>query len=76
MPYKELHELPPAVQEHLPHHAEEIYLAAYNSAYERYDGDESQAHRVAWAAVEMQYAKNPQTGEWEPYENTDRFGKP
>lgn len=73
MPYKTLTDLPDRVKEHLPHHAQEIYLAAFNSAWEQYDepeerrGDDTReetAHRVAWAAVKNKYEKDEQTGDW------------
>lgn len=66
MPYHSLAELPDAVQDHLPRHAQEIYKEAYNSAWEQYAdaqkrrGDASReetAHKVAWAAVKDQYEK-------------------
>jgi len=68
--------LPDAVKEKLPAHAQEIYLKAHDSAIEQYKdpgkrrGGSSQsleevAHKVAWSAVEQEYRKNPKTGEWE-----------
>lgn len=36
MPYKTPGELPESVREHLPGHAQEIYLAAFNNAWEQY----------------------------------------
>lgn len=51
MPYKSLRELPEGVRNNLPRHAQEIYQAAYNNAWEEYDHEEERAHRVAWAAV-------------------------
>ncbi len=72
MPYQSLKDLPKGVQHVLPEHAEEIYLAAFNSAYEEYKepskrrGDESRevvAHKVAWAAVEHVYEKDA-LGKW------------
>ena len=51
MPYDNLSDLPESVRSNLPHHAQEIYRTAYNSAEEQY-GEESRAHRVAWSAVE------------------------
>lgn len=64
MPYDILSDLPESVRRHLPGHAQEIYRAAFNSAWEEYNHDEERAHRVAWAAVKNKYAKNEQTGEW------------
>ena len=46
---------------HLPPHAQDIYRAAFNSAWREYaHGDrpvEEIAHRVAWAAVKRSYIK-------------------
>ncbi len=64
MPYERLQELPGSVRDHLPKHAQEIYRAAYNSAWDEYDHDEERAHRVAWAAVKHKYEKNDNTGDW------------
>ena len=66
MPYDKLAELPDSVKDNLPKHAQEIYQAAFNSAWQQYDkpeerrGDatrEETAHRVAWAAVKDKYEK-------------------
>lgn len=73
MPYKKLSDLPENVRNHLPKHGQEIYRAAFNSAWEHYkdpedrQGDSSReetAHRVAWAAVKNEYEKDESTGEW------------
>ena len=73
MPYKRLSDLPDSVRDNLPEHAQEIYRAAYNSAWEQYDKPEERrggrdreatAHAVAWSAVEQRYKKEPQSGEW------------
>jgi cation transport regulator len=63
MPYERRTDLPDAVQDHLPAHAQDIYKEAYNSAYDQYDHDESRAHAVAWAAVKRQYHKGDD-GDW------------
>ncbi len=58
MPYDSLADLPEAVKA-LPKHAQEIWLAAFNAAYEQYDGDEGKAAAVAWAAVKKAgYVRN------------------
>ena len=66
MPYQKISDLPDSVKDNLPKHAQEIYMAAYNNAWEEYDepeerrGDASReetAHRVAWAAVKKKYEK-------------------
>jgi cation transport regulator len=67
MPYPSNSDLPPSVRDHLPAHAQDIYRAAFNSAYEEYANDPGQeeiAHRVAWAAVKRSYVK--EGGEWVP----------
>lgn len=63
MPYASLDDLPESVREHLPRHAQEIYRAAFNSAWERYGRDEARAHRVAWGAVQERYHKD-ERGKW------------
>ena len=60
MPYASNENLPPSVRDHLPLHAQDIFRAAFNSAYDEYSGDPRQeeiAFRVAWAAVKKQYHK-------------------
>jgi cation transport regulator len=66
MPYRGTDDLPAPVRDHLPPHAQKIFLEAYNSAYEEYAdpdkrrGDaslEETANRVAWAAVKRKYVK-------------------
>lgn len=64
MPYNKLTELPDGVRDHLPKHAQEIYRAAYNNAWDEYGHDEPRAHRVAWGAVERDYEKDDETGDW------------
>ncbi len=64
MPYKSVADLPESVRDHLPHHAQEIYRAAFNSAWDEYHHDEEWAHRVAWAAVKHEYEKDEKTGDW------------
>ncbi|BAT54737.1 ChaB family protein [Nostoc sp. NIES-3756] len=62
MPYKEIGDLPDSVREHLPKHAQEIFLAAFNNAEQEYDTEES-AFRVAWSAVKRDYEKGD-NGQW------------
>jgi len=73
MPYKSISDLPENVRNVLPKHAQEIYLEAYNSAWEHYDQPEERrdnrtreetAHRVAWSTVKQKYEKNVSTGNW------------
>ena len=71
MPYDDLKDLPTSVRDALPKHAQEIYLAAFNNAWDQYgdankrEGEASQeevAHKVAWAAVKQTYTKAG--GQW------------
>lgn len=39
MPYRNVSELPKAVREHLPPHAQEIYMKAFNNAWDQYAED-------------------------------------
>jgi cation transport regulator len=57
----------------LPEGAQEIYLEAYNHAWDESeggpasDGDmarDSVAHRRAWAAMKHEYEQSWETGEW------------
>ena len=66
MPYRTIDDLPPGIREHLPPHAQEIFLQAFNHAWDeyaspstRYVGSslEETAMRVAWAAVKRKYVK-------------------
>lgn len=72
MPYDKRSDLPEAVREHLPPHAQDIYKEAFNNAWEQYkDPDqrrddasrEEVAHRVAWSAVKQKYRKGDD-GDW------------
>jgi cation transport regulator len=61
MPYATLGDLPTAVQ-HLPDHAQGIFRAAFNAAWQSYadrgpQAQEEIAHRIAWAAVKKRYRK-------------------
>ena len=68
MPYATISELPPAVRR-LPPHAQEIFLSAFDSAWDSYadrgpQAQEEIAFRVAWAAVKKRYRK--EGGRWVP----------
>lgn len=60
MPYEKLADLPDEVKA-LPKHAQEIWMAAFNSAIEQYK-DEEKAFGTAWAAVKKKYEKRD--GRW------------
>ena len=73
MPYKKLSDLPERVRKNLPKKAQKIYLEAYNNAWKQYKDPKKRrfkasrevtAHRVAWAAVKKEYAKDWDTGKW------------
>jgi cation transport regulator len=77
MPYATIKDLPDSVRENLPKHAQEIYLAAFNSAWEEYKDPkerrgkasrEETAHKVAWAAVKDKYEKDDASGKWKAKE--------
>jgi len=73
MPYAKKEELPDAVKA-LPEHAQEIWMAAFNSAWEQYKGDEERCFAVAWAAVKNKYKKEGENwkqykGDWVPLEH-------
>src|SRR5690606_37107299 len=64
MPYERLGDLPESVRDNVPRHAQEIYLEAFNSAWDQYaDPDElpddasreETAHRVARAAAKQSH---------------------
>jgi cation transport regulator len=66
MPYASNADLPKSVRGHLPQHAQDIYRAAFNNAWDEYESPaqrrgaatrEVTAHRVAWAAVKKLYRK-------------------
>jgi len=66
MPYTHLSDLPESVKDNLPKHAQEIYRAAFNNAWDQYknpsdrygdDDRETVAHKVAWSAVKEKYEK-------------------
>lgn len=74
MPYGKISELPDNVKDNVPKHAQEIYMEAYNSAWDQYDDPEDRrddasreetAHRVAWSAVKQKYEKGDD-GKWHP----------
>jgi cation transport regulator len=64
MPYASNDELPPAVADHLPPHAQDIFREAFNHAWAAHGGAEETAFRIAWAAVKRSYHK--QGERWVP----------
>lgn len=78
MPYASINELPKNVAGVLPIHAQEIFMAAFNNAYNEYkdpedrkqdDDRENTARRVAWSAVKQKYKKG-KDGKWHPNEKS------
>ena len=74
MPYDKITDLPESVKSNLPKGAQEIFLAAYNNAWEQYKNPskrksdssrEETAIKVAWSAVKNKYTKNKTSGNWE-----------
>ena len=60
MPYRDIGDLPDSVRLHLPLHAQEIFLAAFNRAWADHAGEarqEEAAFRIAWGAVKRRYVK-------------------
>lgn len=67
MPYKSIKELPENLQRILPKHAQEIYISAYNDAFQEYKNPldrkniketrEEVSHKVAWGAIKTKYHK-------------------
>jgi cation transport regulator len=75
MPYDTLQDLPDTVRQALPKHAQEIYLAAFNNAWDQYrdedsrrddDSREEVAHKVAWSAVKEKYEKQGERWQRKP----------
>lgn len=76
MPYESVDDLPASVRDNLPQHAREVYLAAFNNAWEEYKNAEDRkggasreevAHKVAWSAVKNKYEKK-KDGTWKSKE--------
>jgi cation transport regulator len=63
MPYSKIADLPKSVTDNLPTHAQEIFLATFNSAFNEYNGDEQRSFKVAWGAVKNSYEKVD--GKWQ-----------
>jgi cation transport regulator len=74
MPYQTIQDLPDAVKNVLPQHAQEIYKEAFNHALQEYkdpkerrvpkESAEVVAHKVAWSAVKKEYVKDDKTKHW------------
>lgn len=70
--YESKADLPESLRYDLPEEAQDIYLEAYNEAWENYDperesgetGRESVAARKAWATVKRDFVKDEESGNW------------
>lgn len=47
----------------LPSNAQDIFIAAFNSAFKQYDGNEEKSNATAWAAVKKMFKKD-NMGNW------------
>lgn len=81
MPYNSISDLPADIKRVLPKEAQEIYLKAFNAAFEQYKepvkrrfGEplEEVAIKVAWSAVKKKYEKND-LGSWVKKSRLDDF---
>ncbi len=66
MPYQTNADLPDSIKNLLPQHAQDIYRAAFNHAWDEYknpkkrktpESQQQVSHKVAWAAVKKKYHK-------------------
>ena len=48
----------------LPSHAQDIWVSAFNSAYEKHNGDEEIANKIAWGAVKNAGYSKDAKGHW------------
>jgi cation transport regulator len=63
MPYSSIDQLPPPIKNSLPERAQEIFVKAFNAAYEQHAGeDEVVAFKIGWSAVKRKYEKV--NGKW------------
>jgi cation transport regulator len=75
--FKSKEELPKLIQIALPEDAQELYLKAYNKAWNTYEPEtypgkarDKVAHQAGWAAVEEEYVHDEGTGQWHRKEKT------
>lgn len=60
---------PPDKIKGLPKHGKEIWIDAYNSAYEKNPDDEEKSNKIAWAAVKKDYEQD-ESGKWRAMADT------
>ena len=58
MPYKDLSDLPDSIRNNLPKHAQEIYHAAYNSAWDEYNDPDEAGRRLARGGLALRGVVN------------------
>jgi cation transport regulator len=58
MPHATNAEFPLQIRKYLPRHAQDLFRAAHNDAYQRYGhATEACMFRIAWAAVKRSYVQ-------------------
>jgi cation transport regulator len=69
--YTDINKLPSTIRETLPVEAQELYMEAYNAAWELQPAEghhglspESVAHQIAWDAVNREYVHDLKLGKW------------
>jgi len=72
MPYSSKADLPDPVKKLSPHQ-QDIWMAAFNAAFEEYDGDEERAFATAWAAANKAQGKGKAMAEEVVTLSTDPF---
>lgn len=70
MAYQNLEDLPAEVTEKLPHHGQQLFMAAFNAASEN-GMDEKNATQVAWNSVKNSYQPDRE-GQWVSVANTEQ----
>jgi cation transport regulator len=70
MRYENKSELPPTIRDILPEHAQELYLQAYQKAWDEYEegqgylSRDTMAHQQGYTAVQHEYVQDEGTGKW------------
>jgi cation transport regulator len=71
MSYQSRDELPEIIRDILSPEAQDVYIDAYNAAWQTYEEStvqtldrQSVAHRVAWDAVNREFVHDTQRGIW------------
>jgi cation transport regulator len=59
VPYEKVSDLPEAQVDQYTEHQKHAFLAAFNNAFEEYDGDESRAFATAHAAAQQAPEEEP-----------------